>query len=158
VRLVDLGDDLGRLDRRGPEDDAVQPQIEELSRALGGPDAAAELEADLVRDVLDDRLDRVGVDALALERAVEVDEVERLGARLDPAFGGLHRVARTACQSPRSPPTSWTTSPSCTSTAGITSKEGKWLILRYSRGRRLNRSVRAVLEPSQTATALTPPR
>ena len=91
MRLRDVGDDVGVVHRRGPEDDAVDAAVEEVAGVGSRSDAAAELNRHV--DGVDDCLDRGGVLPLALERTVEVDEVERPRAAVDPSAGGLDRVA-----------------------------------------------------------------
>ena len=84
-------DDVGVLDGGGPEDDAVHAPVEQVEGVVGGADAAAVLDLDV--DGRQDRFDGGGVDSFALERTVEVDEMERAGAGVDPAFRRFHRVA-----------------------------------------------------------------
>ena len=74
-------DQLGVLQRRGPDDHPRHAQLEPALRALARADAAAELH--LAGEALQDALDRVGVDRLAREGSVEVDHVQP--AR--PCFG-----------------------------------------------------------------------
>src|SRR6056297_1075908 len=53
---TDVGDDVGVLDRRGAEDDAVDAAVEQRRGVVDGPDAAAELHLDV--DGVADRFDR----------------------------------------------------------------------------------------------------
>ena len=83
-----LGDDVGILDGGGPEDDAVEAGVQQSRGVRDGTDPPAQLHVDGGVDSVDDGGDGVGVFAFALEGAVEVDQVERAGARRDPAPGG----------------------------------------------------------------------
>ncbi len=75
--VADFADDLRRLDGRCTEDDAVQPAVKQRHGVLGGPDTATELHVHVGSHRVEDGVDGCRVLSLALERAVEVDEMER---------------------------------------------------------------------------------
>ena len=82
-----------RLDGGRAEDHPVDARRQQVGRVRRRPDPAADLDAHPVADGVDDRADRAGVRALPPEGAVEVDQVKRLRPGVDPAPGGVDRVA-----------------------------------------------------------------
>jgi len=93
VVLAYRRDDVGVLDGGRAENHPVDAPLQQRNGVLGGPDAPAQLHVDAVVDRVDDRVDGVGVLALALEGAVQIDQVEGTRAGVDPPLGRRHGVA-----------------------------------------------------------------
>src|SRR5262249_32298064 len=81
---------VGVVDGRRAEHHALRAHPEGVVDSLGAPEAAAELDGDA--DCVDDLLHDLEVPRLAGARAVQVHDVERPGALLHPAPGGVNRV------------------------------------------------------------------
>ena len=78
VERTQIGHQLGVLDRRGPDDDALDPREEALTRRLDAPHATPGLH--LARHRRADRLDHAQIGALTGTRGVEIDDVDPLRA------------------------------------------------------------------------------
>ena len=89
--VADLSDEIRVLQGRRPENHLVDPGFEQPAGVHGRSDSAPELDGDV--DGVQDRVDRCGVFPLALERAVEVHQVEPLGPGVDPATRRFDGVA-----------------------------------------------------------------
>ena len=73
------------LDRDGAQDHALHACLEPLGDALDGADAAAQLGRNV--DVLQDTLDRRAVDRMALDRPVQVDQMQPFAAGVGEGLG-----------------------------------------------------------------------
>ena len=100
-----LAHEIGVTDRRGAEDDARDPAFQPAAHRLHVAHAAAELH--LYREPGEDAPDRLGVDRLAGEGAVEIDDMQVFealigeGSRLRGGVGVEHRRLRhVAAQEP----------------------------------------------------------
>ena len=78
VERTQIGHQFGVFDRRGPDDDALDPCEEALTRRLDAPDATPGLH--LARHRRADRLDHAQIGALTGTRGVEIDDVDPLRA------------------------------------------------------------------------------
>ena len=87
---AELGHELGLFDRRSPDDDALDPGQEPLTRRFDAPHATARLH--LARHARADRLDHTEIRALAGAGGVEVDDVDPRRARGLEVAGDPHRV------------------------------------------------------------------
>jgi hypothetical protein len=84
-------DEVRRADGLGADDHELDPGLEVGLDGVGVADAAADLDAQ-VRVGPGDGLDHFGVLRHTREGAVEVDDVQALGAGVDPASGHGHRI------------------------------------------------------------------
>jgi hypothetical protein len=84
-------DEVRRADRLGADDHELDPGLEVGLYRVGVADAAADLDTQ-VRVGLGNGVDDLGVLRGTGEGAVEIDDVQALGAGIDPAPGHGHRV------------------------------------------------------------------